>query len=156
LLYLSFFYSPLGRLGIAENGASITNIFLTDKKNPQGHFELGDTPLLQRAVGQLKEYFAGQRKDFDLPLNPAGTPFQQKVWSALSAIPYASTCSYKEVALKIGHPQAFRAVGGANNRNPIMVIIPCHRVIGSNGKLVGYGGGLEVKDWLLQLEQNNR
>lgn len=101
------------------------------------------------------EYFNGQRKSFDLPLNPKGTEFQKKVWNALLNIPYGSTCSYKDIAVNIGNEKACRAVGGANNKNPIFIIIPCHRVIGKNGSLVGYGGGLDIKLKLLELEQNN-
>ncbi len=102
------------------------------------------------------EYFAGGRKDFDLPLCPRGTEFQKKVWSALREIPYGETRAYGEIAAAVGNPKAARAVGMANNRNPISVIVPCHRVIGSDGKLVGYGGGLDIKEFLLDLEREHR
>ena len=101
---------------------------------------------------QLKAYLAGRLRDFDLPLAPQGTPFQQKVWAALAAIPYGETRSYKQVAEAVGCPRGCRAVGLANNRNPIAIVIPCHRVIGADGALVGYGGGLPIKECLLRLE----
>jgi methylated-DNA-[protein]-cysteine S-methyltransferase len=101
---------------------------------------------------QLREYFSGQRKTFDIPLAPKGTPFQLAVWNALLEVPYGDTVTYAELARRIGRPSAVRAVGAANGANPIPVIIPCHRVIGSNGTLTGYGGGIERKQWLLALE----
>lgn len=110
------------------------------------------TPLLLKTIKQLEEYFGGQRRKFDLPLNPQGTEFQKKVWSALEEIPYGETRSYKEIAVRVGNPAACRAVGMANNRNPIAIIIPCHRVIGSNGDLTGYAGGLDIKRRLLAIE----
>jgi methylated-DNA-[protein]-cysteine S-methyltransferase len=112
-----------------------------------------ETPLLKKAAQELQEYFIGKRKRFDLPLSPQGTDFQQKVWKALQDIPYGAVCSYKDIARAIGNEKACRAVGGANNKNPISIIIPCHRVIGANGSLVGYGGGIEIKKQLLALEQ---
>lgn len=112
-----------------------------------------ETTLLQAAVKQLREYCAGQRKEFDVPLNPKGTDFQQKVWAELCRIPYGQTRSYGQVAAALGNARACRAVGMANNRNPISVFIPCHRVIGANGQLVGYGGGLPIKEHLLRLEK---
>jgi methylated-DNA-[protein]-cysteine S-methyltransferase len=106
----------------------------------------------QAVKAQLEEYFAGKRTEFDLPIDLYGTPFQKAVWMELTRIPYGETRSYKEIALAIGAAKAVRAIGGANNRNPIPIIIPCHRVIGSNGALVGYGGGLPIKEYLLGLE----
>jgi methylated-DNA-[protein]-cysteine S-methyltransferase len=111
--------------------------------------------LTDEAASQLNEYFSGNRRRFDVPLHPHGTPFQQSVWDALLSIPYGDTRSYKQVAQMIGKPDASRAVGMANNKNPIMIIIPCHRVIGSNGSLVGYAGGLDMKRELLELEKRN-
>lgn len=111
-----------------------------------------DQVVLSQVQDQLQDYFAGTRKQFDVPLAPQGTPFQTLAWQALCEIPYGETRSYKEQAEAIGRPKAVRAIGSANNRNPIPVIIPCHRVIGSNGKLVGYAGGLDVKRTLLKLE----
>jgi len=112
-----------------------------------------ETELLKEASRQLAEYLDGFRKTFDLPLNPQGTEFQKKVWNALCDIPYGEIRSYKQIAEAVGNPKASRAVGMANNRNPIMIFIPCHRVIGSNGSLVGYGGGLDMKEKLLSLEK---
>ena len=110
------------------------------------------TALIKEAYRQLSEYLKGERKAFDLPLNPKGTDFQKRVWRALCDIPYGETRSYKQIAEAIGNPKAVRAVGMANNRNPITIVVPCHRVIGADGKLVGYGGGLEMKEFLLRLE----
>jgi methylated-DNA-[protein]-cysteine S-methyltransferase len=115
-----------------------------------------DTPLLLEAGKQIKEYLSGERKYFDLPYQINGTEFQKKVWKALLEIPYGETRSYGEIARHIGKEKASRAVGMANNRNPLPIIIPCHRVIGFNGKLVGYGGGLHIKSWLLNLESKNK
>lgn len=147
---IAYMDTPAGRLGIvAENGA-ITQLFFA--KDP-GTDQLGpDTSLLKRAAAQLDEYFAGQRRAFELPLAPKGTEFQQQVWQALLTIPYGQTRSYKQIAEQTGRAKACRAVGLANNRNPISIVIPCHRVVGSNGSLVGYGGGLPVKQRLLDLE----
>lgn len=111
-----------------------------------------ETPLLLRAKEQLQEYFRGERQGFDLPLAPQGTEFQRRCWDALQAIPYGDTVSYAAQAAKIGNPKACRAVGMANNRNPICIIIPCHRVVGKSGALVGYAAGLETKRKLLKLE----
>ena len=111
-----------------------------------------ETALIKEANRQLSEYLKGERQMFDLPLNPRGTDFQKRVWRALRDIPYGETRSYKQIAEAIGNPKAVRAVGMANNRNPITIVVPCHRVIGADGKLVGYGGGLEMKEFLLRLE----
>lgn len=113
-----------------------------------------ETPLIREAYKQLSEYLIGKRLNFDLPLNPRGTVFQQQVWKALSDIPYGETRSYKQIAEAIGNPKAVRAVGMANNRNPLLIVVPCHRVIGANGKLVGYGAGIEKKEFLLKLEKS--
>jgi methylated-DNA-[protein]-cysteine S-methyltransferase len=109
--------------------------------------------LAERAAAELQEYFDGERRDFTVKVRPLGTKFQQRVWAALQRIPFGTTRSYGDVARAIGAPKAVRAVGGANNRNPIAIVIPCHRVIGSDGTLVGYGGGLDCKTWLLKHEQ---
>ena len=113
----------------------------------------GAAPVLELAARQLAEYFAGERRVFTVPLSPAGTPFQKRVWEALPSIPYGETSTYGAVAQRIGNPNACRAVGMANNRNPIAIIVPCHRIIGSTGALVGYGGGLGMKERLLELER---
>ncbi len=114
------------------------------------------TPLTERVYEQLCEYIAGKRKSFDVPYKLNGTEFQKKVWQALCTIPYGETCTYKDIALAVGNGKASRAVGLANNKNPITVIVPCHRVIGSSGKLVGYAGGLEMKQFLLHMEHKNK
>lgn len=112
-----------------------------------------ETPMIQEAAYQLTQYFEGERRTFDIPLSLHGTEFQQKVWKALCDIPYGETCTYKDIAEKIGIPKGCRAVGMANNRNPIAIVIPCHRVIGVNGSLIGYAGGLDLKEYLLELEK---
>ena len=111
-----------------------------------------ETTLIKEAHQQLSEYLKGERKSFDLPLRMKGTDFQQRVWNALLKIPYGETRSYKQIAEAIGNPKAVRAVGMANNRNPLLIVVPCHRVIGADGKLVGYGAGIEKKEFLLRLE----
>ena len=113
-----------------------------------------ETPLIKEAYRQLSEYLKGERKGFDLPLLIKGTTFQQQVWKALLEIPYGETRSYKQIAVAIVNPKAVRAVGMANNRNPLLIVVPCHRVIGANGKLVGYGAGIEKKEFLLRLEKS--
>ena len=146
---------PMGVIGIAETDGSITHLFFESNadKNAPSDFERRETPLIKKAAKQLKEYYAGKRREFDLPLEFAGTDFQKLVWAALLTIPYGETRSYGQIAAQIGKPKAARAVGMANNRNPISIIIPCHRVIGHDGKLVGYGGGLPLKQHLLELER---
>ncbi len=113
---------------------------------------LSPTALTNEAATQLMEYFAGKRRTFSLPLAPKGTPFQKEVWQALSSIPYGQTRSYADIAAQVGRPKAFRAVGMANNRNPIPIVIPCHRVVGSSGDMVGYAYGTKIKRYLLELE----
>lgn len=144
--------TPIGKIVLTENGTAITRLIFGGVL-PAGVSCL-ETPLLKKAAQELQEYFAGKRKSFDLPLSLQGTDFQQKVWRALQDIPYGAVCSYKDIARVIGNEKACRAVGGANNKNPIAIIIPCHRVIGANGDLVGFGGGLEIKKQLLALENN--
>lgn len=141
--------SPVGLLYLAEESGAITKLLFGRQAEaaPQG-----STPLLLAAEKQLEEYFSGKRKSFQLPLMPTGTDFQQRVWKALLTIPYGETRSYAEIAELAGCPRGFRAVGMANNRNPISIIIPCHRVIGKHGDLTGYGGGMEIKRFLLELE----
>lgn len=139
-----------GTLAIAADNTSITMLAFNSDRNSD--LEVVETPLIRRAFIQLNEYFAGERQVFDLPLNPQGTEFQKKVWKALQGIPLGETRSYKQIAEAVGNPKACRAVGMANNRNPIAIIIPCHRVVGASGKLVGYAGGLDIKQKLLALE----
>jgi len=148
-----FFYeTPVGRICIGEENGVITRV--TWSKIPQEYI-LEETELILNCKRQLEEYFTGKRKTFDLPLAPKGTEFQQKVWKALQEIPYGETRTYGEIAAAIGNPKAARAVGMANNKNPIGILVPCHRVVGANGKLVGYAGGMEKKEFLLELERNN-
>lgn len=151
---LYFQHTALGKLGIAERDGNITDVYFANEIIPQD-VELAETVLLNEAFSQLNAYFSGELTEFSLPLAPRGTAFMQTVWQALCALPYATTASYKDIALAIGNPNAVRAVGQANNKNPIPVFIPCHRIIGSNGKLVGYSGGLEIKAFLLALEKRN-
>lgn len=143
--------TEIGKISIIENGKAIIGLYHDNAMTPND-LVIKETQLLKEAKSQLDNYFIGKIKDFDLPLEPRGTEFQQKVWKALQSIAYGETCSYAEIAKQIGKPKAYRAVGMANNKNPISIIIPCHRVIGKNGKLVGYGGGLEVKKHLLDME----
>lgn len=143
--------SPVGPLRLRADETSITELYFAD--GPQGQ----TSALLRTAEAQLGEYFAGQRQDFELPLAPSGTDFQLGVWAQLERIPYGETVSYGEVATRLGMPlTASRAVGLANGSNPISIIVPCHRVIGADGSLTGYGGGLDRKRTLLQLEARDR
>lgn len=147
-----FYQTSIGEIGIMENGAAITNLFFKGESVPQDAV-IKETALLKEAGKQLVDYLAGKRKSFELPLAPEGTEFQQNVWKALKEIPWGEIRSYGEVAKNIGQPKAYRAVGMANNKNPILIFIPCHRVVGANGKLVGYAAGLGVKEHLLKLEK---
>lgn len=145
-----FFYeTEIGIIGIRENNKLITDIFFS-KVDTNDNIE--ETDLIKECFKQLKEYFEGNRRVFDLPIETRGTEFQKKVWDELLKIPYGETKSYKDIAIAIGNEKACRAIGMANNKNHIPIIIPCHRVIGSNGKLVGYAGGLNVKEKLLNIE----
>src|SRR4051794_7754325 len=148
----SYVDSPLGPLLVVGDGESLTGLY-TDKHGrlPTDLGHRADEDFAE-VRAQLQQYFAGQRDTFDLPLNPRGTPFQQAVWQALREIRYGSTMTYREGACEIGNPKAVRAVGSANSRNPISIIVPCHRVVGSDGKLVGYAGGFSAKQWLLDHE----
>lgn len=149
--------TPVGKLGITASDRAVTRIFFAHecgagadiKEAPAGE----NTPLLRQAAAELAEYFTGMRRAFSFPLAPVGTPFQQAVWNALRTIPYGESRSYKQIAEQIGNPKACRAVGMANNRNPIAIVVPCHRVVGSSGTLVGYAGGLDTKAYLLRLEK---
>lgn len=141
--------SPIGPLVVAGQEGVITHIRFHGERDPEW---VEDHDPFREAERQLLAYFAGQRTTFSLSLRPEGTPFQQLVWGALQEIPYGETLSYGELAQRIGKPAAVRAVGAANGANPLPIVIPCHRVIGSNGKLTGFGGGLETKERLLRLE----
>lgn len=151
---LFFFDTPLGRMAIGEADGAIVSLLLPGEEAPE-NVAKGETALLRRAADQLLAYLAGERQDFELPLVPRGTPFQRAVWKALLEIPYGETRTYGEIAARVGKPRACRAVGMANHRNPIPILIPCHRVIGADGGLTGYGGGLACKEALLQLEKRH-
>lgn len=141
--------SPIGDLLLVRDGPALTALYLRADRQVAAD---RDDDAFDDVRGQLDEYFGGERTDFDLELAPSGTAFQQRVWAALREIPYGRTASYGEIARRIGSPTSSRAVGLANGRNPISIIVPCHRVIGASGKLVGYGGGLDRKRALLELE----
>lgn len=153
-------HSPIGRLMLEEEDGALVRVAF-EREIPAGIEEQAEElPLqaievLEKAERQLDEYFAGERKVFNLPLAPKGTEFQKKVWAALCDIPYGETRSYGQIAAAVGNPKASRAVGMANHRNPISIIVPCHRVIGADGRLVGFGGGLWIKERLLKLEKEN-
>jgi len=173
--------SPIGPLLVAEEDGHIVEISFMDRDTrpefrkavqlldipcgavqpleipsgaarPQNQPQPGDTVVAATCIEELKAYFAGKLREFTVPFKPKGTDFRKRVWTALMTIPYGQTISYKELAVRIGQPNASRAVGGANNHNPISIIVPCHRVIGANGALVGYGGGLDIKEFLLKHE----
>jgi methylated-DNA-[protein]-cysteine S-methyltransferase len=168
MIYINFYVYPFCSIGIIEENKAVTHIYLRKsgrtKNNPQGYMEFSgntqqrkvqETHIIKDAAVQITEYFDGKRKTFDLPLNPQGTDFQLRVWKALQNIPYGETRSYADIAAITGNPKAYRAVGMANHHNPIPIIIPCHRVIGANGSLTGYAGGLELKQRLLNLESEH-
>jgi len=150
-MIISFQQTTIGRVAIAEYGGAITNLCFGTETLPQ-QAEIGETELIREAFRQLKAYLAGELRLFSVPLAPLGTPFMQRVWEILCAIPYGTTVTYRDIAVAAGNPLAARAVGMANHRNPVPILIPCHRVIGNNGALTGYRGGLELKKRLLELE----
>jgi len=150
-MFIYFYTYSIGKIGIGETAGVIRNVYFERDKLPEV-YKLFETELLKESSIQLAEYLSGERKEFDLPLSPSGTTFMKEVWAELCKISYGKTASYKEVAQNIGSPKAARAVGLANNRNPIPIFIPCHRVIGANGALTGYRGGIEMKKILLELE----
>jgi methylated-DNA-[protein]-cysteine S-methyltransferase len=148
-------HSPVGPLLTAADDEALRLIhFVRDERaTPRdADWKERDTPILRETRRQLEEYFAGRRREFHLPLAPGGSSFQQRVWRALLEVPYGTTCSYADLARRLGDLRATRAVGAANGRNPIPIVVPCHRVIGADGSLVGYGGGLDIKRYLLSLE----
>lgn len=150
-----YHHTPIGTLKITADEQYITGLSLCTEEiaNEAAADSIPPTPLLQEAHTQLDEYFSGTRTTFDLPIKyPCGTPFQHSVWDALRAIPYGETRSYEDIAKAIGNPKAVRAIGQANHRNPILLLVPCHRVINKNGTIGGFGCGVEVKKQLLQLE----
>ena len=156
-IYYDDMDSPIGQLRLVADDEGLREIRFAEPRHPRATpatWVRASAPLAF-ARTQLQEYFAGERVDFDLPLHPLGTPFQLSVWRELAQIPYGVTASYGELAKRIKHPTAVRAVGAANGRNPIPIVVPCHRVIGSNGSLTGFGGGLPVKKFLLELEKKS-
>ena len=149
----TFFYeTEIGVITISECDGSIVNLYFPSSRPHVADSELVESEALKEAYAQLKAYLKGKLRKFSLPLAPLGTEFQKSVWKALCNIPYGATASYKEIAEAVNNPNAYRAVGNANNKNPIPIIIPCHRVIASDGKLAGYGGGITIKEKLLKLE----
>ena len=143
------FCSPIGIVRLTEEGGAITRIELSDAIDASS----APTPLLREAERQIMAYLGGKRQQLDFPIRMVGTPFQQRVWRALQQIPYGTTRTYGEIATAIGNPRASRAVGMACNKNPLLLIVPCHRVIGANGKLTGFAYGMNAKQWLLELEE---
>ncbi len=148
-IYRAYLKTEIGWVEVKGTRDAIIGINFVDEKYPDAN---GDSPAVQTGVQQLAEYFRGERTTFDLPLEFYGTAFQKKVWRALLDVPFGVTASYGDIARAIGNPKAVRAVGGANGKNPISIVAPCHRIIGSNGTLTGYGGGLWRKEWLLAHE----
>ncbi|MCL2592719.1 MAG: methylated-DNA--[protein]-cysteine S-methyltransferase [Defluviitaleaceae bacterium] len=144
--------SPIGEILLKEQSGYLTGLFFERETT----LEVFETPILTKTMKQLDEYFEGKRKNFDLELNNIGTDFRKKTWDALMKIPYGETINYKELAIMIGNEKAARAVGGANHHNNISIIVPCHRVIGASGKLVGYGGEVWRKEWLLEHEKKHK
>jgi methylated-DNA-[protein]-cysteine S-methyltransferase len=150
--------SPIGPLTLIARDGVLTNVSMHEQRHtsPQPEEAVSDDAWFKDVAAQLDAYFAGELSSFDLEMSLLGTPFQRNVWTQLCEIPYGETISYGELARRVGNPNASRAVGLANGRNPIAIIVPCHRVIGANGSLTGYGGGLERKTWLLEHEVKNR
>ena len=149
------YQSPFGRLRLISNGTALTSLLLPSQvtTDAHDHNSSADVPCLQEACRQLQAFFGGELRSFDLPLAPSyGTGFQRRVWEELCRLPFGTTINYSRLAARIGRPKAVRAVGAANGRNPIPIIVPCHRVIGSNGSLTGYAGGTDMKRQLLELE----
>jgi methylated-DNA-[protein]-cysteine S-methyltransferase len=155
-IYFTDYESPIQRLRLVGDGRSLLAIYMLSEKHQEidssQWIEKADVEPFLAAREQLSAYFAGELNQFDLPLGRSGTEFQLRVWAALCEIPYGTTISYGELAQRIGQPKASRAVGLANGRNPLSIVVPCHRVVGANGKLTGYGGGVERKQWLLNHE----
>jgi len=145
----------IGPMAIGGDEEFVTHLYLPNSTAKLKNFDREETPLAREAFRQLELYLDGRLREFNLPLKPEGTPFLKRVWGKLLEVPYGKTASYKDIAIASGNPKATRAVGMANAKNPIAIIIPCHRIIGTNGKLVGFGGGLDLKSWLLELEARN-
>ena len=153
-IFMQVMESPLGDLYLYADKSHLTGIAFSEIDSLSVD-QNNKNPVLQNTEQQLNEYFSGNRQSFDLPIKFEGTDFQQQVWQQLQNIAYGTTQSYQQVAAAIDNPKAVRAVGNANNKNPLVIVVPCHRVIGASGQLVGYGGGLPLKEWLLKHEQVN-
>lgn len=151
-MYIAFYQSPIGTIQIEHSGVGISWLIFIDEKNQNREIPEIIKPLFL----QLDEYFAGERKEFDLKLDLTGTNFQKQVWESLLEIPFGQTISYMDIAKKLGDPKTIRAVGNANGKNPVSIIVPCHRVVGSDGSLTGYAGGLWRKEWLLNHERKHK
>jgi len=149
-MFSSFYSSPIGLIRITATEAGISSVSFTDEDQEPSQFP--ENGLTRRCAGQIAEYFNGERKAFDLPLDPQGTDFQKSVWKILCTVPFGKTESYLSVAKALNNPLSIRAVGAANGRNPVAIIVPCHRIIGTDGSLTGYAGGLWRKEWLLKHE----
>jgi len=153
-LFWGYTKCPIGLLEIGATATALVAVnFVEERREDTGHSAVRPNGIVETTRVQLRAYFAGERQAFDLPLAPSGTEFQQAVWKQLRAIPFGQTVSYSDIAQRIDQPQTVRAVGGANGKNPLPIIVPCHRVIGRNGKLTGYAGGLWRKEWLLKHER---
>ncbi|MFY4775740.1 methylated-DNA--[protein]-cysteine S-methyltransferase [Metabacillus sp. RGM 3146] len=155
-MYKLNYESPIGMIEIQGTEKAISAILFSEKEHAEYKIEDGTPPVLKDCFNQLDEYFRGERTEFTFPLIIEGTAFQKTVWNSLNDIPFAETGSYKDIALLIGNEKAVRAVGNANGKNKICIVIPCHRIIGSNSKLTGYAGGLWRKEWLLEHEKKHR
>ncbi|MFL6164063.1 MAG: methylated-DNA--[protein]-cysteine S-methyltransferase [Jatrophihabitantaceae bacterium] len=151
-MFHSYLDSPIGRLLLTGDPAALTGLYLAEHVRIATPLGARDDSVFTEPARQLAEYFAGDRQSFELPIAPAGTPFQRRVWQLLQGIGFGERRSYGELAAELGNPNAARAVGLANGRNPISIIVPCHRVVGSKGALTGYAGGLTNKQWLLEFE----
>ena len=150
--------SPIGRLRLVATDQGLSHLLFDqqvgeDLESDGDAVEADDHPVLAAATAQLAEYFAGRRQEFDIPLDLTGTEFQRAAWSALASVPFGETRSYRQQAEAIGRPKAVRAIGAANGKNPVPIVLPCHRIVGSDGSLTGYGGGLPIKEFLLNHEQ---
>ena len=149
--YEKLIESPIGSLTAFSDGEVLKELRFGDCR------EGGDScAVLEQTAAELGEYFSGTRREFSVPFDGTGTPFQRAVWQTLCTVPYGETACYGDIAAKIGNPKACRAVGGANNRNPLPIIVPCHRIVGKSGALVGYAGGVDIKEFLLKLEQAHK
>lgn len=148
--YIGICKSPIGNLTIRADKTSVTGITVNSR-----FYAINENEVVRAAIDELREYFAGKRRAFDIPLNPRGTPFQLAVWEKIASVPYGGTASYAEIAALLGNSRMCRAVGGALNRNPILIMIPCHRIVGKNGKLTGFAAGLPAKEYILSLEKTN-